>query len=893
MSCGFAQSNYLPNELIVKFKPGAELTEIPQRWITRLGVQTMEPVFPSALPYELQDEQMLEMARIYRLLVNGAMPILKVVRALNQEKIVRYAEPKYIGELAYTPNDPALINQNALKLISAEKAWDISKGNTNVWVALLDAGVDTGHVDLKGQFVVNPSDPKNGLDDDNDGFVDNYKGWNFSKKNDNIQFNDIDHGVQMAGLIAASTDNAIGIAGAGFNCKILPITVTNGTSTVVYGYEGIKYAADKGCKIISCSWNIKSYSQFGEDVVNYATSKGALVVAAMGNQGRQDQNYPAQFKNVLAVSNTDLSDNRVSSSNIGYYADLSAPGLNVVTTFPPNTYKRNSGTSMSCAIVAGAAALVATQQPTYTPEEIKAVLKAGTDPLYQNGKNGFYKNKLGVGRLNMFKTLTYTGSWLELDSLFIRDKAAGAVEQNDSALITVWLSNSLNSGGPFTVKIRDLSGYATPIDSVWIIPTVTKGQKIDNTAKPFQIKMDSSIPLNETIALELVIESATDTVTQGFSLTANPTYRTLHANKINTTIGSRGTIGYYLYPQKLGNGVHYNGGGQLLYESGVMIGQGSVGNSIVVDRIRGIRDVEQTDFRSIDALIPVNIPNAVAAFQSTFDDGNAKQPIGVAVKQIASAYNDIGHDEYIVLDYQVYSPTRQYLSQIYVGLLADWEIANFEENHADYNGKKYLAYTYSDVSGSEVAGIQLLSSKQHWNAYAIDHIRDGAGGVDITDNDVFSKEEKFVTLSTTREQAGLTGKGNDVIQILSSGPHDIAVDDTLKVKFALHVSSSLDNLFNNADSAYFRVNNELPNGIKEGEQSMVFELFPNPNEGVFRVRGNLMNEHWRLFNALGKEVVYEKNPISEQEHQIRILRPQTGFYYLKNSSGVVQKVVVH
>ena len=892
VSCLSAETDYVQNELIVKLKANNSISEVSKSTQRSVGIIEITSIFQNMDPHGIRNTEDTDIEVFYSIFLSGEVSVPKAAGILFKTGLFEYVEPRYIGELAYTTNDPGLSTQYALQLIQAQDAWDLNKGSSTVLIGVVDAGIDTSHVDLKGKYFENTSDPINGLDDDNDGFIDNYWGWDFRSKTGNVQFTGgVDHGAQMSGVIAPNTDNGIGIAGIGFNCKMLGVKVTNG-SAVVYGYEGIKYAADKGCKVINCSWNIKAYSKFGEEMVDYATSKGALVIAATGNQGKTDNNYPAQYKNVLAVTNTDLNDNRVSNSNIGYYADISAPGLNVVSTTPTNGYKRNSGTSYSSALVSGAAALLASYAPSLSPQELKYRLKAGSESLHRNGKNSFYKNKLGVGRLNIYKAMAFTNAWLELDSISFTDIEGGAIEQSDTVKVSAWIANYLNNENSVRVTLRDLSNYATVLDSFWVIPIMAKDQKENNALKPFRIRLDSSIPQNEELEFEIEIISQNDTNTFGFSIPVNPTYRDITVNKLHLTIGSRGTFGYYEYPEKKGIGVTYNGGNQMLYEGGLIIGQGVEGNSKVVDRIRGVRDVEQTDFRTTSGLQEITPPTSDLGFYSQFDDQNSKSPINVTVDQSTRAWKKTSHDSYVIIDYVIKSKSNQKLENIYVGLFADWDLDDSEKNRANYDGQRYIAYTYSETANIPVAGIQLLSEFDDWRCYSIDHIIGGEGGVDLTDNDVFSKEEKFKALSSFRENAGEVGEGADVLQLISTGPHTIEVGDSLKVSFAIHAADNRTQLLENADSAFYQENGELPMSALEISNQEI-SIFPNPSSGQVIIKSNveINTNSIHLFNSKGDEVPFEYS-LNEMNVLIELKEPQTGFYFLKTDQKILKWSVI-
>ncbi len=879
-----------PNELIAKFKVGKGMFDLSNQNKRDFGILEIRPIFLEK-PFEVKDELDIELERIFSIFLTGESNFRKTLQNLERTELFEYVEPRYLGKLAYTPNDPSFSGQNAVKLIEADKAWDVTKGSSNVIVAIVDAGIDTAHIDLKGQHQFNTADPIDGVDNDNNGYTDDYLGWNFGANNNNPKYSSEDHGVKMSGVIAATPDNSVGFAGIVFNCKILGVKVTNSSNQVAFGYEGIKYSADRGCKIINCSWNIKSYSKFGEEMVEYANQRGALVVAANGNEGNDDLNYPASYKNVLAVSNTDLNDNRVSNSNIGFYTDLSAPGLNVLTLKPINNYERTSGTSMSCAVVSGVAALVASQHPTYNGLDILNTLKASGDPLYANGKNSFYENKLGVGRVNAFSAVNYAGSYTELDSISFSDKDGGAIEQGDTVAVVSYLANYLAQASNVNVELKSKNSYSVLVNRVWNAGTLAKNAIKNNTTQPFTVKLGGAIPQNEILEFEIEIQTLTDTNSYGFSFVVNPTYRDITVNKLHTTIGSRGTYGYYEYPQKKGLGVVLDGGEQLLYEGGLLIGQGVEGNSTVMDRIRGIRDVEQTDFRAVTNLHPTVDNSSNQGYFNTFDDNNSKSPINVSVSQKTRAWTSSAHQNYVVIDYSLTSNNNSDLTDIYVGLFADWDIGNSEKNGAEYNGQLYLAYTYAKEGSPMYAGMQLLTEYDEWRCYSIDHVIGGEGGIDITDNDVFSKEEKFFTLSNFRENAGEGEEGADVLQMLSSGPHNIRAGDSLTISFAVHAASSKDQLFKQADSAFFKQNGELPMNVELKELKSI-EVYPNPSAGKYIVSGLDLTSNPTIVvsNAVGAEVEAKMQELSNGV-SIEFVEPQPGIYFISINQSVFRAIV--
>ena len=886
----FGQENYQPSTVIIKLKP-------EHKHLFKSG--TPDQLFEVWNKHQLSapkqmfthsdtksENQVVDVSLIYEIKYGNNYSPIKLSKLLFQSGFFEYSEPKYIGKLAFTPNDTRYSQQSYLLAIGAEQAWDSSKGSSSILIGLLDAGVDTSHEDFSGKFYKNTADPINSVDDDNDGFVDNLNGWNFRTSNHNIMFSSVTHGVQMAGAMAPNTNNSKGIAGVGFNSRILPVVVTDASDLVAYGYEGIKYAADKGCKVINCSWNIKAYSDFGFDMVKYATlDKGALVVAAMGNEGSDDNNYPAMYPYVLGVSAVDNNGFRVSNSNYSYGANLSAPGLQILTTDKNNTYIKNTGTSLSSAIVSGAAALLFGKFPSLSPIEVSSYLKARAKNIYANGQNGQYIGKLGAGMLHIGNAMSHDGSaFAELVSTKVTEKQNGVIESGDTVQVVIDVANYLAISGNVTAYIESENLYSTLVVSSISLGTISKNDTVSNSGIPFKIVLKSNTPQNKNLDYSLRLVEAGDTSIYGFAFRANTAYQIIETSKIKTALGNRGTVGWYRYPQKEGVGFIYKGGNQLLYESGLMIGTNS-GSIKVVDRIRGIRDVEQTDFLTTHPLMRTAENGIPFSLSGAFSDTASKDnEIGLLVSQKAYAWpGEPTRENLVILQYTIKSAFNFTLNDIYVGLLVDWDIEDFDKNRAKYEDFRYLAYTYSTEGIGPYCGVQLLNNLTKRKIYNLDHINGGAGGVDITDNDVFSKSEKFTTLSTFRQNAGTQTGGNDVLQIVSTGGHTINPGDSLVFQVALLVADSLKELQQVADTAFWLANNRIPDFVEspEAEIDQNIKVYPNPTSSKLFVENSLEIEGAIVVRSIDGKVLQHSQIHGQETIELNLESLRRGTYILQ------------
>jgi len=272
------------------------------------------------------------------------------------------------------PDDPGTAEQWAWNTIGAYRGWGFGTGAQQVMIAVIDSGVEPTHPDLAGKLVP-------GYD-----FVDN----------DGVAQDGDGHGTHVAGTAAGITNNAIGIAGACPSCSILPIRVLddNGRGGISEVVAGIRYAADRGAKVINLSLSGPP-SKAEEDAVNYAWSKGAVLACAAGNEGTSSTRnaYPAASPNCIAVGATDRADAKASFSNYGTWVDIAAPGADIVSTYIGGSYESLNGTSMATPHVAGAAGLLAAKG--LSNAQIRAQLEATADKI---AGTGVYWS---AGRLNI------------------------------------------------------------------------------------------------------------------------------------------------------------------------------------------------------------------------------------------------------------------------------------------------------------------------------------------------------------------------------------------------------------------------------------------------------------------------------------------------------------
>jgi subtilisin family serine protease len=349
------------------------------------------------------------------------LAVEEAVRRYEAAPGVEYAEPDFVVEPSLTTDDPEYPKLYGLNNtgqtggtsdadVDSPEAWDVTTGSANTVVAVIDTGIDTNHPDLKNNIWVNPGETAgNGVDDDNNGYVDDTNGWDFYHNDASVFDADSEdgHGTHVAGTIAAEGNNGVGVSGVNWKAKIMPLKFLGPDGGYISdAVEALNYAVAKGAKISNNSWGGGGYSQTLLDAINGADASGHLFVAAAGNGGSDgvgDDNdatpfYPASYgsPNSISVAATDGKDALAGFSNYGATSvDLAAPGVGILSTLPGNAYGYKSGTSMATPHVSGVAALLKSMNPSADDTALKDQILRSVD-----AKSGLSGKTVSGGRAN-------------------------------------------------------------------------------------------------------------------------------------------------------------------------------------------------------------------------------------------------------------------------------------------------------------------------------------------------------------------------------------------------------------------------------------------------------------------------------------------------------------
>lgn len=901
-------SHYLPGRVILKLMPRTATSLSKSVFgigsVDRVLSRAMGVVNAQMFPVVLAPQKPgdVDLSLLYTVAYSSPNDPFTLAEELSKLPEVQYAEPWFIYPLAQqlsTPNDSLYNLQWSLPQVNAPGAWALTEGDSTVVIAIVDSGVEWAHPDLAANIWTNPRESgtdaqgndkrSNGIDDDGNGYIDDWHGWDLVGSNyetfvpgitkgDNNPAptgNNNDHGTHVAGIAAAATNNRIGVASLANRCKILPVKCTadndtrgSGSAYILSGYTGIVYAATMGAAVINCSWGGEGGSQVEQDLINFATQRGSLVVAAAGNNSSDAFFSPGSYKNVLSVAATDQNDRRASFSNYGDHVDVSAPGVGIWSTLYRSTYFLLDGTSMASPLVSSLAALVRWKFPFYTNLQIAEQVRVTSDDI--SALNPNYKDRLGKGRINALRALTVTNlSSMRLQSFSISDAAGGNsndyAEPGETVSIACTYKNFLapTSSGAVITLTTD-SPYLTVPQASMSVGALGTLDTTTNRSNPFRIFVLQNVPQSYTARVKLTFIDGSFSDVQFITFLINPTFATQNVNDIQLTLANNGRLGYLDYPDnQYGVGFIFNGANHL-YEGGLILG---TSESRLVDVVRN-GSTQDEDFRSGD-FFTLQTPGIVSDQDgfTRFSDSTAPTAnrIGVRVALHSYAYSNPVESKYIILAYGITNMTTAPLTDFRAGIFLDWDIgpteAELVRNNSRYDSTRSLGYAFSSMAGGrrEYLGIRALDSASSFTTIL------------NTSSTDLSRSAKWKWISGGF--ASTNGGPADIHQVIASGPYTISPGSTQTVAFAILAGdSSLTNIQQSADAAkrkWLSINKTV--GIA-GDQSLTptsFHLaqnYPNPFNPTTAISYQLSAVSFvtlKVFDVLGREVAVLVNEVRQ------------------------------
>ena len=912
---GVKAKDYLANTLIIKYK------NVPLQGVKTFGNASKTSLNSIKITYQkpilvfgdlsvktLADQQKINengLNRIFEIGFENDWPIEQVINEVLKDSSIEYAEPRFIYQTSVAPNDVDYIAgfQNYLNQVKAPQAWDIQPNANGVIIAIVDSGSDLQHVDLAANIHQNTADPANGIDDDQDGYIDNFRGWDFvgtsaanivEDNNPDVFADSLDHGIHVSGLASAVTSNSLGISSIAQTAKLMILKVgADDQPRVIYrGYDGIIYAANHGAKIINCSWGGPGGGAFGQDVINYAVSKGCLVVTAAGNDGNNELIYPAAYKGAFTVASVGADDVKSSSSSYGYHVSISSPGVLIYSTINRDRYGYKSGTSMATPIVSSAAALVLAKNPGLSGVQVGELLRLNTDDISGISGNSTFQDQLGNGRLNVFKALNaMIMPSLRNQKTTINDQSFGAFAIGDTLSYYFDLKNVLQASSDINVSLSSTNSSVQVLNAT--VATGVFGASETKKIGPFKVLIKQGTLDNTTVLFKLSYSSLSSSYQdkEFFNTIVNLDYQNITVNQVFTTITSNGRVGFSGDNASNGLGFLYKDF-SLLYEAALMVGNAA---NKVSNNARGINGVVDHHFNKVLSVAKIN--NSVAAYEgvATSNDLLSPLPLNIEVKNRQIAYKYSPDDKYIIVEYEIFNKSPATINNIYVALFTDWDVDDGTKNLVKYDAGLKMGYTYASTPLSPYAGVKLLSAEANPLFFPLSYQVTG----DLLQDGSFTIAEKYQTLSSGIAATFLgSGSGLDVMFVIGNGSYSIPPNGSVKVAFAFIAGDNFTDISNSAIVAQakytqlltsvepvftaqgFDVAQNFPNPVKQETQISIY--LPSNGKTSIDIYDLTGKKVFTLFNGELKKGTHSFN--------LNAFNLNSGIYFYKTSLEDLEKV---
>lgn len=830
----YADLDYIPGKLLVKLKPEyRDILKVPtkrssktSRAFKKLKLKTEQLYhnhFIRRHSRRANNPSGVDISLFYSMNYDASTTSLEdVIREMKSLGVFEYVEPDVIYKLAYDPSDTQISEQYYLETIKAYEAWDITKGSEDIVIGVADAGSDFNHPDLQNQFYTNPNEvPDNNIDDDENGYIDDVRGWDFAgidtlsvrQDNDAQIFvgGTNSHGTWVAGAAAAETDNGIGIAGVGFNSKLLTTKHTfdnqrEDDPSVFNPYAGVIFLTESKVDVMNLSWGGPFRSDIAEEIINVAAlDEDIVIVAAAGNDGNFQSQYPSSYENVISVAALDREDQRADFTNKGADVDISAPGVAILTTNFEGDYQSVQGTSFSSPIVAGAAALLRAHFPDFTAKQITRQLVVNANPsIYTVSVNA--ARSLGSGKLDVFSALTGTKPGVLFENISIVNSSGNTnIQAGDTAFIVGDFTNYLfDATSELKATMEISSPWVSVLNNSISLGAMETGQTVNNLGQPFSLVISdfaiSDLSLN--IRIDFTDQDYTDY--RFVEILINPSIVDIERNLVSTSLPNNGKFGFRDFDGNRGIGFVFQEI-PLLFEMGLIMGtsENDISSTVRGEKPQGSEQITvDDDFVSRSPLLSQS-PGERSVFEvfGSFDNDRANNSTKVNVDFRSLVFAEDPNDQYVIMEYDIQNIDTTDINNYYIGLFADWDIGS--RDSSDWNSDYRLGYIFNtNFTDTLFAGIQALTGEP--NYFPINNNPDIAG-TPFGIYDGFSNTEKFKCLSSGESVLTHSNtpkeEGNDMSHTVGSGPYNIPVGGSIKVAFAIHAGENLEDILRSAEAA--------------------------------------------------------------------------------------------
>jgi len=785
-----ASDRVIPGMVVVKLKNNSSSNQRQVRSFDLLSVQGVlhtEPV--RKLPSNARHSPSILDGIFWVTLDDSVDPIQMCNQLLHYEE-VEYAEVLLNESLFFTPNDPSAQpvsgNQGYLGVIKAYEAWEITKGRSDIVIGVVDSGMDMVHQDLSSKYFINTNEAPeaNGIDDDDNGYIDDINGYDFADHDANAQADGNQHGTHVGGIAGAATNNGIGIAGVGFESKLAPLKGFTTVGTISTGvWEAVYYAAENGYDVLNLSFgSAGNYNQFIQDLINYCVlEKNVVVVAAAGNTNADLDFYPASYENVLSVAGTTLTDTKWSSGSYGHHVDITAPAQSIYSTQNNNTYNSDSGSSHATPQVAGAAALVKSVFTQYNARQIMEQLRVTSDDIYGVTGNSAYSYKLGKGRLNVYRAVTEsTSRSLRITDFSFDNGFGNHAFYGDTVRLQFDVINFLAGVNSPAISLISESPHASMEQHTLNLGAFQTMESKSTTG--IKLVLAENTPPSTKINLRFTMQEGSYSDFQNVSLVTNPNYVEFGNDDLSLLIAGDGSLCFTDANFVNGSQMVYKGDPVLKY-AGLIVATGTTNvQDNVVQSLTGTitRNADFTTEKHIKLKPHDTLPFVgYSEFSSANDDFWVEQTIVPAEENKA-----------LLLSYRVINTSGSEMPSLHVGLFTDYVLGEIANNRATWD-ENMKALIFYDAQQSMFSALKIISDSYHYAALDMQ----AANGNTRDIGDTFTDADKYSFLTNSDiANAGLAGNGNDVAGLVSRSFSALQAGESVQLAFVLALGDSYEDL---------------------------------------------------------------------------------------------------
>lgn len=815
---------------------------------------------------------------------------------LENNPIIEIAEPYRVPKFQeYFPDDPGIFSQVVLDIIDAFSAWDLVKGDENIVIGISDSGCDQEHEDIKDNiYTFSGEIPGDSIDNDENGYIDDYNGYNFNWEADEVAPNNTypsyDHGMRVAGIASATPNNKVGITGSGLLTKCFPMKITDNNDNLIYAYQSIMYAADNGFKVLNLSWgNPGAPSDYEQSVIDYAVSMNVAIVASAGNKEGGLTNYatyyPAAYFGVLGVGESDYNDTfSHENSMVGVSCDIMAMGEGNKTLSPGDKYKNaGPGTSFSAPVVSGVVAIARAAHPELDAIQILELVRQTGDTVLS--KN-FYDLELIPKRANMYKAvITDPMSIPAINPYDYIYKNTNNEPRNrflvgDTVLLTIKVKNYLKTAEHTNFKLSIAYDFG---------PTV---KVISDSVYYNKIESDESVELSgfkfvildkneDEIIFRLDISDDTGyTDFKKFGFIPTSSYNTFSNNKFKFSLSDDGFFGFYKKNnnEEYGAGFELSGYGNQIFSNSGLIACQSIDKGL---------NFYDHDFMNIKPF-GGDEPNI-----GIVNDGYAPSSRRIGIDIIQDVQFEKYDDDYFAIYLGLKNSSTKNIVDPAVGYFIDWDITeDVETNHSEL----FPEAIPEELSGFYTAAQLMRSNNDDYPIF-------GMAVTSSEDNAIAQSAglywDQFEVLGDQFSMDYL----NAGTTVQAEGPKDIGV--VMGMKYA---GTLLPNQIKECKVCFSSgdTREELAANLKKCLLSDVsvhyspeknFSVYPQPADNEIFLSANLLNEGTtkiRIFDVFGNDIITTKEFYAvkgDMNLRIDITELNTGRYFISVKNGTNVNVI--